>query len=397
GHRVVALIDGDGSIFNNELLSRGHLGGLQAAGQLSEHLTHYLTQNFGTHPYTLWVYVFLNKRGLMHLLTRQGQQDCSRKVEEFVVGFNQAAPRFSMVDVGRAKEGADAKIKTYLEDEIRASQTFKVIFSGCHDNGYVANLRSYITSGFKDKLILLKGYNDIAAGFSELRLPIMVIPGLFVTEKIPNSERHPLSNFAHKRSDSGTSKPAAQHDYDASSVASFEDDGAVNGTSNNWQPSTRPTALDDTILYNTASPVQSTSGFIPDEDTMTDNEPPTYIFSPGTPRKRTIDPKIPLFKHKPAPCNLFYLVKNCKNGLQCKFGHDYELTEKQIDEMKKNAKRSPCPAVNRGKECSWGSDCCMSHFCPGLSKCYYLKQGRCKFVGRKRFPALQCPCEGADS
>lgn len=34
-----------------------------------------------------------------------------QKFEDFVIGFNQAAERFLMVDVGTAKEAADAKIK----------------------------------------------------------------------------------------------------------------------------------------------------------------------------------------------------------------------------------------------------------------------------------------------
>jgi len=33
------------------------------------------------------------------------------KFDDFITGFNQAAERFIMLDVGSAKEGADAKIK----------------------------------------------------------------------------------------------------------------------------------------------------------------------------------------------------------------------------------------------------------------------------------------------
>ena len=67
------------------------------------------------------------------------------------MGFNQAAERFMMVDVGSEKEAADAKIKgrcstsirvrtvthwfhlffpALLEDEIRLPQTEKIIFGG---------------------------------------------------------------------------------------------------------------------------------------------------------------------------------------------------------------------------------------------------------------------------
>jgi hypothetical protein len=59
-----------------------------------------------------------------------------------------------------------------------------LIILGCHDNGYVTNLRSQITAGFKQKLILLPTYTEIAAGIAELELPVLTIPELFLTEKL---------------------------------------------------------------------------------------------------------------------------------------------------------------------------------------------------------------------
>ena len=58
---------------------------------------------------------------------------------------------------------------------------------GCHDNGYVTTLRSHITAGLKSKLTLMRGYTDIAAGFSELELPSFSIPDLFIPNKLVNS------------------------------------------------------------------------------------------------------------------------------------------------------------------------------------------------------------------
>lgn len=57
-------------------------------------------------------------------------------------------------------------------------------FLGCHDNGYVTNLRSQITAGFKHKLILLPTYSEVATGIAELDLPALTIPELFLTQKL---------------------------------------------------------------------------------------------------------------------------------------------------------------------------------------------------------------------
>jgi len=65
---------------------------------------------------------------------------------------------------------------------------------GCHDNGYVSTIRSHITSGYKHKLILLRSYTEHAAGFDELELPILAIPGLFITQKlVSTSSQDPLA------------------------------------------------------------------------------------------------------------------------------------------------------------------------------------------------------------
>jgi hypothetical protein len=55
---------------------------------------------------------------------------------------------------------------------------------GCHDNGYVTTLRSHITSGSRDKLVLLQSYGEVASGIGALNLPIISIPNLFISQKL---------------------------------------------------------------------------------------------------------------------------------------------------------------------------------------------------------------------
>jgi hypothetical protein len=115
GSRVICLIDGDGSIFSNELIADGQAGGHLAAKRLSDATAHYLSSNCAINQFQLWVYVFFNKRGLLETFGRAGLPLPKAKLDDFVLGFNQAAERFLMVDVGSGKEAADAKIKGMLE------------------------------------------------------------------------------------------------------------------------------------------------------------------------------------------------------------------------------------------------------------------------------------------
>ncbi|KIY49505.1 hypothetical protein FISHEDRAFT_22299, partial [Fistulina hepatica ATCC 64428] len=168
GNRLVVLLDGDGAIFSISRMESGRSGGFVAAKDLREAVKNYVeqTSNAAMSDAQIWVYVFLNKRGLSDTLGRAGHLQAKRKFDEFTVGFNEAAERFLMLDVGQVKEGADAKIK------------------GCHDNGYVSNLRSLMTAGYMSKLVLLPSYSEVAAGIAELGLPMLEIPDLFLTRKL---------------------------------------------------------------------------------------------------------------------------------------------------------------------------------------------------------------------
>lgn len=92
-------------------MSQGQEGGLEAARMLTEKIRQSLSHDHGYEQFQLWVYLFYNKRGLLETFARVGLSAAKQKFEEFIMGFNQAAERFVMVDVGGSKEAADAKIK----------------------------------------------------------------------------------------------------------------------------------------------------------------------------------------------------------------------------------------------------------------------------------------------
>jgi hypothetical protein len=81
---------------------------------------------------------------------------------------------------------------------------------------------------------------------------------------------------------------------------------------------------------------------------------------------------------------------------------DLEDKPKHCDTIWENAKKAPCPAINKNsqsslypsmfsncdfflidEECTHGECCCYGHFCPSGTKCYYNAQGICKFVGAR--------------
>ena len=94
-----------------------------------------------------------------------------------------------------------------------------MVYSGLHDNGYTTTLSHLQTEGLLDKLIFLRGYNEIAFQLRDYEIPECTIPGVFMTQKMPvklNSRRfaagfsqaHPSPSF---RPQSNLTLPQFQH------------------------------------------------------------------------------------------------------------------------------------------------------------------------------------------
>ncbi|KAF8974358.1 hypothetical protein BDZ97DRAFT_1911551 [Flammula alnicola] len=325
GHRIVTLLDGDGAIFHNNLIVQGQPGGHIAAQRLSDSIIQHLTSTNGANQISA----------------------AKVKFDEFIMGFNQAAERFIMLDVGSAKEAADAKIKgKHCWKTNQTSTDREDNFGGCHDNGYTTTLRSQITAGFKHKLILLRGYTDMAAGINELELPSFSIPDLFIPQKLviaptltPSSP--PLASLPKAVLSQPASAPAPeapavfksppsiiQQGFEALPFASVEPEVPVPKS-----PPSYSSAVQTPALKRVITPELDSSGSTSSSDGSDDNDSlPNLRPSLTNSKSRRVNPNIPLSKHKPPPCTLFYLSSS-----------------EHFNEIRVNAKKSPCPSRNKGE------------------------------------------------
>ncbi|KIJ21720.1 hypothetical protein PAXINDRAFT_165129 [Paxillus involutus ATCC 200175] len=325
----LCLIDGDGNIFSQELLTAGHTGGRQAAMLLTKGLTDYMveTDAESSGRGQVWLTVYCNKSGLMDTLVNN--DICTvGDFEAFVLGFNQSSPLFSIVDVGGGKEAADAKIKECLRIFTRFPQTSRVFFGGGHDNGYTSTLSHLENEGLLKKIILLRGYQTLAAELQHFDLHQLHLEGVFMANKLPSNHKktHTTSSIGMRAPENDKSHHLSQEFYPAT-------------------------------LSGSATPGKN------------------------RPFLRYLDPSLPLNKNNPRPCTFFYLSK-CKQGDKCTYGHNYYMTPENLAELRANAKKSPCPMVNRNQPCPYGQSCPSGHLCPKGAKCPYKKTGKCKFSGR---------------
>ncbi|KAH7101327.1 hypothetical protein BKA62DRAFT_182600 [Auriculariales sp. MPI-PUGE-AT-0066] len=182
---AVCLIDGDGTIFAPEYLVEGQQGGRRAAKELNERLINHLGVSSRA-AFRILVNVYCNKIGLRTTLAYA--KFCTfTQFDAFWDGF-QATGLFSVIDVGQGKEAADAKIRDALDLYARMPQVMRVYMGGAHDGGYQSPLSALQLSGFGDKVVLLRGYdNIIAKDLRKLGLPEARFEGLFLSKPIDTS------------------------------------------------------------------------------------------------------------------------------------------------------------------------------------------------------------------
>ncbi len=108
---VVVLLDGDGMIFNEELLQLGEKGGKEAASQLWSVINDFVLRNLPhlSSPKIL-ARIYANVKGLGDVLQKSSIIDRATLFEDFARGFNGSKLLFDFVDVGSGKDKADDKI-----------------------------------------------------------------------------------------------------------------------------------------------------------------------------------------------------------------------------------------------------------------------------------------------
>lgn len=109
---ILVLIDGDGMIFDDKLVSKGEAGGKEAAALLWNSVTEYVHQNITNLPsdFKIVARVYANIKGLGDVCHKSRIIERPDMMEDFARGFTGSKQLFDFVDVGTGKDRADDKI-----------------------------------------------------------------------------------------------------------------------------------------------------------------------------------------------------------------------------------------------------------------------------------------------
>lgn len=129
---IQVLIDGDGMIFNSDLIRQGVEGGKQAAALLRNKVLELCPSS----DIEIIANVYTNLHGLSSALLRDGSTDDMEQFKNFTVGFTQGKASFNFIDVGHGKERADSKIKEVARWHLRNQNCKQILLGISHDAGY---------------------------------------------------------------------------------------------------------------------------------------------------------------------------------------------------------------------------------------------------------------------
>lgn len=106
---IQVLVDGDGMLFDADLIKQGIEGGKLAAAQLRNAVMEHCESDI-LHLEVI-ANVYANLDGLAYAMMRDGTMESVEHLKNFAVGFTQGKASFNFIDVGHGKERADSKIR----------------------------------------------------------------------------------------------------------------------------------------------------------------------------------------------------------------------------------------------------------------------------------------------
>ncbi|TKA50623.1 hypothetical protein B0A55_13247, partial [Friedmanniomyces simplex] len=173
---VLVLVDGDGYVFEDDLVSNKDEGG-QRAAQLLDAAVKRSLRDRGLDQCRIMVRIYANLAGLSKVLSRvklAGPE--KRSLAPFAANFTRTNDLFDFVDAGELKENADSKIRALFRQFVDNPQCKHIYFAGCHDVGYINELTPHASN--RDRITLVR-HPAFHAEFNKLGMRIEEFPNIF--------------------------------------------------------------------------------------------------------------------------------------------------------------------------------------------------------------------------
>ncbi|KAG9240178.1 C-x8-C-x5-C-x3-H type zinc finger protein-like protein [Calycina marina] len=321
---IQVLMDGDGMLFNADLIKLGVEGGKEAATQLRNSVLEHCESDIENLEVIANVYANLD--GLANAMMRDDTMESMEHLRNFAVGFTQGKASFNFIDVGYGKERADSKIRELTRWHLRNQNCKQILLGISHDAGYAPFLDEVVKRDNIDTMTIMEGIKTVrelvATGIKVINFN-KIFRSTKLTERItatPNT----WAGLASKSPPPGLHSPTVAKTAVAVRKAAAPAQAGVK--LNNWNPG--PRGLDPVISVNAAVL--------------------------GEIRRRTASNKL---------CNNHYLRGPCNSGVDCTYEHKHKITKDEKAAIAFLARLNPCTS---GQDCD-AEDCIYGHHCPSVN------------------------------
>ncbi|KAG8530314.1 uncharacterized protein KY384_004816 [Bacidia gigantensis] len=359
---VLVLIDGDGMIFNEQLMAKGEAGGKEAAGLLWNAVATDVNRripDLGI-DYKIVTRIYANLKGLADVCHRAGMLDYPSLLEDFARGFTGSKQLFDFVDVGTGKDRADDKIsEDVAETSIMNSIT---LLEGVPFERELEQLKSLYSATKFDGLFRTEKINIYNTQNRETQRPAATAP--------------PQSNGLHQ-------PPQYQSTYQSSLPPIQQQPSQTHQI----QPQLRTTSSSSasSAPLNAAAPTWASAAMKPALASPPLTPQPAKSVIPQVPRNRlgqrvdpvgTYDPQeVKRIKSKKM-CNVHFLRNDCPYD-PCTHDHYFQPTKNELATLRYVSRMTPCKF---GLECD-DLKCIYGHRCPvdreGSKECKFGEN--CRF------------------
>jgi Flp pilus assembly protein TadG len=375
---ILALLDGDGMIFNKELIGKGEKGGKEAATLLHAALSEYVTDSLGhLDAVRIVVRIYGDTSNLADMLLKCKEIDKVGTFQDFVRGFNSTKLLFDFIDAGSRKDTAGDKLSENMRVSLYDCHCHTVMF-GCSHNDEYAQVVEEISQDNEvaDHLVLLEGI-PFEASLSTLQQKFKTVrfDNIFRSAKpvapktLPAVVLPTLSRVESNKTSSNNSASSTPHLNWATVTAQAHANPATGSQSSNSTPAT--------VTAKSTGKVTPTSN--------TANKTSTKSISTNRLGERIdrTDETIANYEiqkvKKLKLCNTFYLQGQKCTSSHCTHRHDYPISNWERKCLREVARMTPCYYRTdcEDPDCIYGHRCPQSK--PNESGCYYGDE--CRFYG----------------
>jgi hypothetical protein len=388
---ILVLIDGDGTIFEPDLLAKGEVGGKEAAALLHSNLIDFASTHLDCLPEVrVAARIYADVAKLADKLIKCKEIDGATVLQDFIRGFNGSRLLFDFVDTGEKEDAVGDKLSENLRMSLHDCHCHALVL-GCSHNSEYAEVIQEVSCDDEtaDRLVLLEGVPFVPE-LAELQSSLRSVrfDGVFRSTKLtlPRMPTAPLPVLAkvEPTKPSTNTSAASTPQMNWATVTAQAHSSAMNATNGSSPvPATVKAANQRSVSGSNGS--AGSVSFEPVKKSSSSSSSSSKTVSTNRLGQRIdrVDDSIPNYEiqrvKKLKLCNTFYLQGQKCTSSHCNHTHDHAISNYERKVLREVARMTPCYYRT---DCD-DPDCIYGHRCPQSKPdepgCYYGEN--CRFFG----------------